>query len=73
MIFLSPSASFNAAATTITGAINGFAVSDPNVPATGLTLQNVTLTAGGGGQMLLKADDLAVNVANNFTFRYSAL
>lgn len=73
MIFLSPSASFNAAATTITGAINGFAVSDPNVPATGLTLQNATLTPGSGGQVLLKADDLAVNVANNFTFRYSAL
>lgn len=73
MIFLSPSASFNATATTTADAINGFAVSDPNVPATGLVLQNVVLTPGSGGQVVLKADDLTVNVANNFTFRYSAL
>lgn len=73
MIFLSPAASFNASAATVAAAINGFAVSDPNVPATGLTLQNATLVSGGGGQVLLKADDLAVNVANNFTFRYSAI
>lgn len=73
MIFLSPSASFNATATTTADAVNGFAVSDPNVPATGLVLQNVVLTPGSGGQVVLKADDLAVNVANNFTFRYSAI
>nr|DAF77154.1 MAG TPA: hypothetical protein [Caudoviricetes sp.] len=73
MVFLSSSASFNVSATTIAQAIDGFAVSDPNVPATGLTLQNVTLTPESGGQVVLRADDLAVNVANNFTFRYSAL
>ncbi|AFH19804.1 virion structural protein [Agrobacterium phage 7-7-1] len=73
MIFLSPAASFNASATTIAAAVNGFAVSDPNVPATGLALQNAQIVDGVGGQVTLKADDLAVSVANDFTFRYSAL
>jgi hypothetical protein len=73
MVFLSSAAGFNASATTITGAINGFAVSDPNVPATGLTLQNARLATSPGGQVTFLADDLAVQVANNFTFRYSAI
>lgn len=73
MIFLSSGAAFNAAATTIAAAVNGFAVSDPNVPATGLAVQNAQLVEGAGGQVTLLANDLSVSVANNFTFRYSAL
>ena len=73
MIFLSSGAAFNASATTIAGAVGAFAVSDPNVPASGLQLQNVTLNPAAGGQVTLKANDLSVQVANNFTFRYSVL